>query len=314
MLKEITSLLGGFFGGTGPRKITVKPVKSPAWKNIEFSLKKSGELKSLNFEPVGYFAIVEKPSVTSMQAYVNAKDSCYAVVWESIDGGIVLDITCEYEDGREYCFTSAPKPQHPNPLQYRTIEYYPDTETGRIFHEMLAKRPAEGLKPVSAENFVRDYENTHAKQFGFQPRPPRAPSTSSNTASVMVPKPPNILGGSTVEVVQFVPVESAQPANSPLQCFCLDLMITPSADAGTASWDAKHLTVARSPTGAGGKEEACPIMAVQIYDGENFHDNVTGLVGPQYVRLFVMMPPESAFFRVRYDAKQLVEIDFSEVT
>jgi hypothetical protein len=313
MLKEMTSLLGGFFGGTGPRKVTVTPVKSPAWKNIEFSLKKSGELKSLLFEPVGYFAIPEKPSITSMQAYVNTKDSCYAVVWESIDGGIVLEITCEYEDGREYCFTSAPKPATPNPLQYRTIEHYPDTETGRIFHELLAKRPAEGLKPVSAENFVRDYEGSHAKQFGFQPRPPRAPSTSS-TPNVVIPRPPNILGGSTVEVVQFVPLESGQQEDSPLHCFCLDLMITPSADAGTATWDAKHLTVARSPTAVGIQEEPCAITAVQIYDGENFHDNVSQLTGPRYVRLFVMMPPESAFFRVRYDTKQLLEIEFSEVT
>ena len=313
MLKEITSLLGGFFGGTGPRKITVQPVKSPAWKNIEFSLKKSGELKSLHFDPVGYFAIAEKPSITSMQAYVNTKESCYAVVWESIDGGIVLEITCESEDGREYCFTSAPKPATPSPLQYRTIEHYPDTETGRIFHELLAKRPAENLKPVSAENFARDYENSHAKQFGFQPRPPRAPSTS-NTANAVIPRPPNVLGGSAVEVVQFVPVEFSERKGSPLCCFCLDLMITPSADAGTVSWDAQRLTVARSPTGAGGQEEPCTITAVQMYDGENFHDDVSQLSGPRYVRMFVMMPPEAAFFRVRYDTKQLLEIDFSEVT
>jgi hypothetical protein len=292
--------LKGLFGGGGS-KITVQSVKSPAWQNLEASLKKSGELKSLNFENLGYFLIPERPHITSMACYVNLQESCYALVYETVEFGVILEIYCEYLDGREVVFTTEPAKPGAKVPAYMIKEHRPETETRAVFADLLKMRPPGDLKPVSAQGFPADYQKSQAKSPGFKPATPKPAQTAPPPgAPPAVPAHP--LEGSTVEMVQLTPVEGVEAGADGSACCCIDFMITPPGE--TASWEAAHLSLFRSDANV-----PCQITAIQVHDGENFQNNVGTLSGARYVRMFAMIHPETAQLQLRYNTHTLLTLD-----
>lgn len=295
--------LKGLFGG-GSKKITVQSVKTPSWQNLEASLKKSGELKSLNFENLGYFLIPERPNITSMACYVNPKESCYALVYETVEFGVILEIYCEYLDGHEVVFTTEPAKPGAKAPAYMIKEHRPETETRAVFADLLKTRPPGDLKPASAQAFAADYQKSQAKSPGFKPAAPKSakPDPIAPPASAPAESPKHPLEGSTVEMVQLMPVEGAEAGADGSACCCIDFMITPPQE--SASWDPGHLSLFRSDANA-----PCQVTAVQIYDGENFQNLSGPATGARYVRIFAMIHPETAQLQLRYDTHTLLTLD-----
>lgn len=290
MAKPIVSFFQNLFGGGG-KKITVTPVKSPAWVNLEAAIKRGGELTSLNFELIGYFFIPQEPLITSMAAYVNTKDTCYALVYETDLAGVVVEIFTEYQDGRETVFTTAPLPPTEVIPAYVTKESRPDTQTRAVFQDFLKVRTAGDFKPVSKEGFAQDYRKMKGKSPRFKPAPPRLEKAAPPS------KLSHPLEGASVEVVQIAPFESEDGGGC-----CIDFMITPPQEAGP--WDGSHLSVLSTTPNA-----PCQVTAIQAYDGQNFHDNIGALTGATYIRIFAVLHPDTAQLQLQYDSHTVLTLD-----
>ncbi len=145
-----------------PESIKLTLQEKVSWNKADLVAAASEAIKASGFEPIGTFTI-NKSTNQFVEAFMNEKESAYAVVYDFPFTDVVVDYVSEFEDGS--CFTCS-NTQLPEILEYpsgRTVDRHPGMDAGPLYEEFVSARPDGPRMPVSADGFVARFEQYHAE-------------------------------------------------------------------------------------------------------------------------------------------------------
>jgi hypothetical protein len=117
------------------------------------------------FEDVGNFTIPEMEGIVA-RLLAHPGESLYACIYVHPRTGVWFDYVSRYKDGTAATFTTcAPSGMQPRPGF--AMEHAMGASPLGLLDRTLAERPRGALKPASAQNAVRDFEQAYAEHIAW---------------------------------------------------------------------------------------------------------------------------------------------------
>jgi hypothetical protein len=167
---DLASLIAGVSGDAGPMGALARmmssacqlmPVPAEAWAWCDQARGQAAEaaFDREGLQLAGRFQVL-LPFTPGFAAYADPGRRFYALVANDIyQRTVSLECLSLYDDGGVFAMTTrAASTAAPVP-PWRRVEVLPaDTAPGEVVKKFLARRPADGLRPVAAENFSADFQ------------------------------------------------------------------------------------------------------------------------------------------------------------
>jgi hypothetical protein len=172
---DLAALLAGASGAPGRTGLfagmmtacELVPVPDEAWAWTDAARGRAAEaaLTRAGLHRVGQFRVL-MPFTPGFAAYVDPGRRFYALVSDDVyQRGITVECRSLYDDGGVYAVTTR-EASTASPLPpWRRVEVLAaDTEPAEVVKRFLARRPAEGLRPVAGERFVADFQEVWRRE------------------------------------------------------------------------------------------------------------------------------------------------------
>jgi hypothetical protein len=150
-----------------PARIHLTREESIAWKDPGTVQTVSSPLPAMGFQEAGLYS-TEEMDFVRMQAWVNADESAYAVVYEHDKAGVWIDFVSRYENGDGVTYSTAPQGAELDHAPGKTKVYARGTDTAALYRRFLSERRPEGLVPLSADSFVSFFEKAYADEMDWR--------------------------------------------------------------------------------------------------------------------------------------------------
>lgn len=138
-----------------PDRIRLELVSIPAWRDARAVAAQADPLLALGFKDCGVYAPL--PGV-KMKILLKESDRAAAYVYEHPKAGVWTELSSRYEDGSMTMAVNRPPTGLQSPPFVRKVLGDPAEGTDRLFMRLLKERRPDGLKLVTSETVVREYE------------------------------------------------------------------------------------------------------------------------------------------------------------
>jgi hypothetical protein len=179
---DLAALIAGAAGASGHMGLFARmmagcelvpvPVEAWAWSDEARGRAAEAALTRAGLQRVGQFQVV-MPFTPRFAAYVDPGRRFYALVCDDVyQGAVTVECRSLYDDGGVYAVTTrAASAASPLPPWRRVEVLAADTEPAEVVKRFLARRPAEGLRPVAGERFAADYQEVWRRETEWRANP-----------------------------------------------------------------------------------------------------------------------------------------------
>jgi thymidylate synthase ThyX len=145
-----------------PEQIQLARVDSPQWKNEAAMQQQSAALVRAGFNDLGAYSVDKMPGVLMRilfqpQTYVSAQ------ICEHPKAGGWTEFATRYADGGSDFLTTLPDQGIAPPPFVRTSRADKNTPTDRLYQQHLKLRKASGIKPVSQNDVIHEFEDAYMR-------------------------------------------------------------------------------------------------------------------------------------------------------
>ncbi len=145
-----------------PEQIQLSRVAAPQWKNEAAMQQQATPLVRAGFNDLGTYTVDKMPGVLlrmlfQPQTYVAAHLSEHPKV------GNWIEFATRYTDGSSDFLTTLPDQGISPPPFARTARANSSTPTDRLYQQHLGQRKSSGIKPVSQNDVVHEFEDAYMR-------------------------------------------------------------------------------------------------------------------------------------------------------
>jgi len=171
-----------------PDRIALSRISSPAWQDASVEQIISS-LRASGFTEAGAYSVDKMPGV-KVAILAKPKDCVAAHVYEHAKAGIWIELVTRYQDGTSTTLTTLPSTGQNQPAWLTTIRagQAPAGELVRQFIEDRRWRSGV-MKPVSAEQAPREFEEGYAKYASWRKATPMTADEVAPTVRSWAHKP-----------------------------------------------------------------------------------------------------------------------------
>jgi hypothetical protein len=172
---DLAALMAGVSGGPGPMgvlagmmaacQLVQVPADAWAWSDQARGRAAEAALTQAGLHHVGHFNVM-MPFTPTFTAYVDPGRRFYALICDDLyQRSVTVECRSLYDDGGVYVMTTrAASAASPLPPWRRVEMLSADTEPAEVVNRFLARRPAEGLRPVAVERFAADFQEVWRRE------------------------------------------------------------------------------------------------------------------------------------------------------
>jgi len=150
-----------------PDEIRLVPLAAPRWSNPAAIAALTEPLRALGFKDCGAYAIDKIPNV-QMLFLVNESAQVGAYVKEHPKLGAWLELGVRYVDGSALAVVNLPATGIKSSPYYRKISVDPAAPAGELYDRLMRERLTVGLKPLTPENVVAEFEDAYRRGVEWQ--------------------------------------------------------------------------------------------------------------------------------------------------
>jgi hypothetical protein len=140
-----------------PEQIQLARVASPQWKDEATMQQQAAPLVHAGFSDLGAFSVDKMPGVL-MRMLFQPQTYVAAQICEHPKAGGWTEFATRYADGSSDFLTTMPDQGIGPPPFVRTNRAAKGTPTDSLYQQHLKQRKASGIKPVSQNEVVREFE------------------------------------------------------------------------------------------------------------------------------------------------------------
>jgi hypothetical protein len=150
-----------------PDDLGLTRVMEPRWRGPDAVEALARPLLALGFSDCGSYTASKMPGVT-IRFLLQAAERVAAFVYEHPKVGVWLELSVRYEDGTTTALSSRPPTGIKSPPFFRLLRGEPGASVEDLYHRLLAERPAAGIKAVTPDTVVAEYELAYRRIMAWQ--------------------------------------------------------------------------------------------------------------------------------------------------
>lgn len=124
-------------------------------------------LPGLGFTLVGDYQ-AEEVSGFGLEAWVNPKESVYAVVYEHPKAGVWIDFVTRYLDGTRVTYANSTQGAGVDHAPGHDVQRFPGLDAASLYEKFLEGRADKPREPVSRQEFVALFEKAYADEMDWR--------------------------------------------------------------------------------------------------------------------------------------------------
>lgn len=148
-----------------PPRIKLVKLDAIAWQKGDEVQTIVSTLRQAGFDEVGIFRV--EPTKLLLQAFCSPAESAYSIIYESPKSGVWFDLVTRFLDGTKVTYTTLRDTLLDRP-EYHEIRFHAGSSAGELLRRFLAERPAKPMRPVSADEFAKFFEQAHAENMDWR--------------------------------------------------------------------------------------------------------------------------------------------------
>lgn len=145
-----------------PGQVSLLKTEFPTWTNQAAVEKQAAPLRSEGFEDLGAYRVSTMPGVL-IRMMAHAQTNVAAHIYDHAQSGSWTELVTRYSDGSSHSLSTLPPTGMEHPEWVRKIQADTSTPTDQLYRQFLTQREWHGIKPVSPEDTIREFEENYAK-------------------------------------------------------------------------------------------------------------------------------------------------------
>lgn len=153
--------------GATPATIHLEPAPSPVWQDPAEVAASVDAMRAAGFDHIAIYSVPEMPGV-QLQAFCNAPEALYGVVYEHPQAGVWADIVSKYENGDSITASNAPMGGELDHMPGREKIYDKDADIPTLIDKLRAARKPLPTVAHTAQAFVAMFEHAYAEEMEWR--------------------------------------------------------------------------------------------------------------------------------------------------
>ena len=145
-----------------PEQITLSRVTFPQWKDGNTVQQQANPLVVAGFNDLGTYSVDKMPSVL-VRILFQPQEYVAAHIFEHPKAGSWIELATRYTDGGSDFLTTLPDQGIQSPSFVRTTRASKSTPTDAIYQQHVAQRKNSGIKPVSQNDVIHEFEDAYMR-------------------------------------------------------------------------------------------------------------------------------------------------------
>ena len=148
---------------------TMRLVRAPdGWRDPATAEWLAAPLRAKGFVDLGVYEVTPIPDAR-LGVLLNEQQRVAAFLCEYPKAlAVTLELNVRYDDGNTTALVNHPDNGVPPPPFFHVIYAEPDTPSDALYERLLRERPAFGIKSISAESVIPEYEAAWARMVRWQ--------------------------------------------------------------------------------------------------------------------------------------------------
>jgi hypothetical protein len=169
-----------------PDRITLSRITSPGWQDASVGQIISS-LRTAGFKDAGVYSADKMPGV-KVAILAKSEDCVAAHVYEHSGAGSWIELVTRYQDGTSNTLTTLPTTGQNQPA-WLTMMRAAKAPASDLVRQFIRDRRPGAMKPVSAEQAPREFEDGYAKYMLWRKATPMTADEVSSTVRNWAHKP-----------------------------------------------------------------------------------------------------------------------------
>jgi hypothetical protein len=169
-----------------PDRITLSRLASPVWQDASVGQMISS-LRMAGFKDAGAYSVDKMPGV-KVDILAKPEDCVAAHVYEHSKAGTWIELVTRYQDGTSTTLTTLPSTGQNQPAWLTTVRAA-KAPAGDLVRQLIRDRRPNAMKPVSAEQAPREFEEGYAKYMLWRKATPMTADEVAPTVRNWAQKP-----------------------------------------------------------------------------------------------------------------------------
>jgi hypothetical protein len=169
-----------------PDGIKLSRISTPAWQDADVQQIISA-LRATGFADAGVYSVDMMPGV-KVAILVKPEDCVAAHVFEHPKAGTWIELVTRYQDGTSTTLTTLPSTGQKQPAWLTTMRTA-KAPAGDLVRQLIRDRRPGAMKPVSAEQAPREFEEGFAKYMSWRKNTPMTAEEVAPTVRAWAKKP-----------------------------------------------------------------------------------------------------------------------------
>lgn len=153
--------------GVVPFRVRFKELSHPDWIDIEKVERLSAELRDQEFVEQGSYEVAPLGILCRIH-YHPQLDVAGTVIEGSLPLDVCVSLSSRYEDGTEFCYSSAKLAGVLDQPPYKTLVEVHEDDVALLVEEFLAERPTKPVVPCPAGQFAAWGEESHRREMDWR--------------------------------------------------------------------------------------------------------------------------------------------------
>lgn len=145
-----------------PEQVTLTRTDTPQWKHPAEVKQQSAPLLSAGFMDLGSYAVDKMPGVLIRMLF-HPETYVAAHVYDHPRVGSWIEFAARYTDGSSHTLTTLPPTGLDHPAWVRTLRADKTVPTDQLYRQFLTKRDWHNIKPVTAGEVIREFEDGYLR-------------------------------------------------------------------------------------------------------------------------------------------------------
>jgi len=149
-----------------PDTITLSRIPGARWRNPAAAERLIAPLREKGFVDLGIYDFQPKLGFR-LGVMLSERNKVAAFLNELPTGSIALELSVRYLDGTTTALVNYANNGVPRPPFFRVIFAGPEASSGELYERLLRERPPSGIKTITADNVIAEYQAAYARMMAF---------------------------------------------------------------------------------------------------------------------------------------------------
>jgi hypothetical protein len=149
-----------------PDTIALSCIPGAKWRDPAAAERLVAPLREKGFVDLGIYDFQPRRGFR-LGVMLNERDKVTAFLNELPTGSIALELSVRYLDGTTTALVNYANNGVPRPPFFRVIFAAPEASSGELYERLLRERPPSGIKTITADNVIAEYQAAYARMMAF---------------------------------------------------------------------------------------------------------------------------------------------------